>query len=340
MNRDGRITLAHGGGGIAMQRLIREVLLPAYGDPDHDGVEDQALLDAVLPAAGDRLAFTTDGYVVDPLFFPGGDIGALAVHGTINDLACGGAVPLALSIGLILEEGLEIETLRRVANSIGRCARDAGVRVVTGDTKVVARGAADKLFITSSGVGRVPAGLLLSSAKVRAGDVLVVSGPLGDHGAAILCERSELALQAGPRSDTRPLHRATQALAQACPGLRCMRDATRGGLGAILNEIAQASAVRIALDEELLVVDDATRGVSELLGLDPLYLANEGVFAALVPEGEAGAALAALRAVPESARAFVAGRATGGAAGVVLQTALGGSRVVDLLSGEQLPRIC
>ncbi len=335
-----RITLAHGGGGASMQRLIQEVLLPAYGDPSQDGREDQALLPADTLQAGERLAFTTDGFVVDPLFFPGGDIGALAVHGTVNDLACGGAEPLALSIGLILEEGLPLDTLQRVAVSIGQHARDAGVRIVTGDTKVVARGAADKMFITSAGVGRVPASLHLSSAAARPGDVLVVSGPLGNHGAAILCARNDLALQAGPRSDTRALHRATQALATACTGLRCMRDATRGGLGAILNEISAASSARIEIVETQLRVEDATRGVAELLGLDPLYLANEGVFAALVPAPEVEAALQALRSVPESAQAFVAGTVTAGTPGVVLRTALGGSRVVDLLSGEQLPRIC
>lgn len=336
--KDGRVTLAHGGGGRAMQQLIHEVLLPAYGDPARDGIEDQARIALSAGPAGD-LAFTTDGFVVDPLFFPGGDIGALAVHGTINDLACGGAEPLALSVGLILEEGLEIDTLRRVAASIGQCARDAGVPVVTGDTKVVARGAADRMFITTAGLGRLSASIPLSSAAARPGDTILVSGPLGDHGATILCARGEMALETRLRSDTRALHRATAALLAACPETRCMRDATRGGLAAILHEIAAASGVRMQLEETALPVGEETRGVCELLGMDPLYLANEGVLAAIVPAPQADTALRALRADPATSGACRVGTVTTGS-GLVLQTVLGGERQLDLPSGEQLPRIC
>ncbi len=333
------ITMAHGGGGRSMQRLIQEVLLPAYGNPATDGREDQALLPWNAPE-GTRLAFTTDSFVVDPLFFPGGDIGALAVHGTINDLACGGAEPLALSCSMILEEGLDIALLRRIAESIGRCSRDAGVPVVTGDTKVVARGAADKIFITTSGVGRVASDYRLSSAQAQAGDVVLVSGPLGNHGATIMCARGDMALQTGLRSDTAALHRATARLLDACPETRCMRDATRGGLAAILNEIATASGLTIRLQEGELPIDEQTRGVCELLGLDPLYLANEGVFAAIIPATAADRALHALAQDPVTRHARVVGNVSSGNPGLVLQTGMGGERMLDLLSGEQLPRIC
>jgi hydrogenase expression/formation protein HypE len=337
-----RITLAHGGGGQAMRRLIDDVFVQAFDNPLLAPLEDQALLAlAPLLAAGDRLAFTTDSYVVDPLFFPGGDIGTLAVAGTVNDLAMGGARPLALSCAMVLEEGLEVATLRRVVASMQRVAAEAGVPIVTGDTKVVERGAADKLFINTAGIGVVPRGVLLSARQARPGDVVIVNGPLGDHGIAILMARGQLALEGNIASDCQPLASLVAAMLQVCPGLHCLRDPTRGGLASVLNEFAQASQVAIAIDEAALPLRDEIKGACEILGLDPLYLANEGKLVALLPAADAPAVLAAMRAHPAGAQAAVIGEVRASPEStVVLRTGFGGERIVDMLVGEQLPRIC
>jgi len=335
------VTLAHGGGGSAMRDLIEEIFVAAFASGDAP-LEDQARFDlAALAAAGDRLAFTTDSFVVDPLFFPGGDIGTLAVCGTINDLAVGGARPVALSCAVIIEEGLPVETLRRVAGSMAEAARAAGVPIVTGDTKVVARGACDKLFVTTTGIGVVRAGLDIGIGRARPGDVVLVNGLLGDHGAAILNARGDLLLETMVASDCAALHGLVDVLVAAAPGVRSLRDATRGGVAAVLNELAEASAVGVRLNELDTPVRPEVHGFCEILGLDPLYLANEGKLVAIVPPDEADAALAALRAHPLGREAAIIGEVVADRPGrVVMQTRFGGQRIVDMLVGEQLPRIC
>jgi hydrogenase expression/formation protein HypE len=336
------VTLAHGGGGKAMKDLIDDVFVRAFDNPTLAPLEDQARLDlASLTARGDRLAFTTDAFVVDPLFFPGGDIGKLAVCGTVNDLAVGGAIPLYLSCAVILEEGVSLELVRRVARSMAEAAQAAGVSIVTGDTKVVNRGACDKLFLTTTGVGVIPRGRELSAGAARPGDAVIVNGLLGDHGAAILAARGDLLLDAPIESDCAALHGLVEALLAAVPGTRCLRDATRGGVATVLNEIAAASAVAVEIDDDRVPLRPEVRGLCELLGLDPLYLANEGKLVAVVPAGTAEAALAALRAHPLGRDAVVIGEVREGEAGLVtMRTLMGGRRVVDMLVGEQLPRIC
>ncbi|WP_145106845.1 hydrogenase expression/formation protein HypE [Cereibacter sediminicola] len=337
--RDTRVTLAHGGGGQAMRDLIEEVFTSVFEPP---GMEDQARLTAAaLAEPGARLAFTTDSFVVTPLEFPGGDIGKIAVCGTVNDLAVGGARPLWLSAAFIIEEGTEIALLRRIVASMAHEAELAGVRIVTGDTKVVGRGAADGLFVTTSGVGVIPAGRELSAGAVRLGDVALVNGVLGDHGATILAARGDLALSADIVSDCAGLGHLMEAVLAAAPNARGARDATRGGIAAVLNEMAEASGAGIVIDEVALPLREEVRGVCEILGLDPLYLANEGRLVIFVPEAEAEAALAAMRALPEGRGACAIGRAVADHPGQVrMTTAFGGSRIVDMLVGEQLPRIC
>ncbi len=336
------VTLAHGGGGKAMKDLIDDVFVREFDNPTLSPLEDQARLDlAELGARGDRLAFTTDSFVVDPLFFPGGDIGKLAVCGTVNDLAVGGATPLFLSCAAILEEGIGIDLLRKVARSMAETARAAGVQIVTGDTKVVNRGACDKLFLTTTGIGVIRRGLELSVAAARPGDVVIVNGLLGDHGAAILAARGDLELDAPIASDCAALHELVAALLAAAPSTRCLRDATRGGVATVLNEIAAASAVGIEIDDARTPLRPEVRGFCEILGLDPLYLANEGKLVAVVPPGESEAALAALRAHPLGRDAVVIGAVHAEEPGrVVMRTLMGGVRIVDMLVGEQLPRIC
>jgi hydrogenase expression/formation protein HypE len=336
------ITMAHGGGGRAMRGLIENIILPAFDNPDLAPLEDQARLPlAALTALGDRLAFTTDTYVVTPLEFPGGDIGTLAVCGTINDLAVSGARPLYLSCGLVLEEGLPIAVLAQIVASMGRAARAAGVSIVTGDTKVVEHGAADRIFINTAGIGVVPAGVQISATRARPGDVVIVNGNLGDHGIAILLARNELALRAPVLSDCQTLHRLIAAMLAACPGVRCLRDATRGGIATVLNEFAAASHVGIRLRESALPLADAVRGACEILGLDPLYLANEGKLVAIVPREDAATVIAAMRSDPAGRNAAIVGEVCAEPAGnVILSTVIGGDRVVDMLAGEQLPRIC
>lgn len=337
--RDKLVTLAHGGGGRAMRDLIETVFTPVF---QPDSMEDQArLMDAALAEPGARLAFTTDSFVVTPVEFPGGDIGTLAVCGTVNDLAVGGARPLWLSAAFIIEEGCEVDLLHRVVGSMAREAAQAGVRIVTGDTKVVGRGSADRLFVTTAGVGVIPPGRDLLAAKVRPGDVAIVNGVLGDHGATILAARGDLALQAPLQSDCAALGHLMEALLAAAPGTVCARDCTRGGLASAVNEIAAAAGVGIVLEEDALPLREEVRGMCEILGLDPLYLANEGTLVAFVPEDQAGAALAAMRRRPEGQGAVIVGKAVAAHPGQVrMRTAFGGSRIVDMLVGEQLPRIC
>ncbi|MEM1432228.1 MAG: hydrogenase expression/formation protein HypE [Pseudomonadota bacterium] len=337
--RDDRITLAHGGGGKAMQALIGSVFVPAFDPP---GMEDQARLSAeALSRPGAALAFTTDSFVVTPLEFPGGNIGSLAVCGTINDLAVGGAQPLWLSASFIIEEGFDVERLRRIVGTMASEARQAGVRIVTGDTKVVERGSADGLYITTSGLGVIEAGRALSSDRIEPGDIAIASGVLGDHGATILAARGDLALSAPIESDCRSLSGLMQAVLRAAPGVRAARDATRGGVASALNEMAEAAAVSVEIDENRLPVRAEVKGMCEILGLDPLYLANEGTLVLFVPEAEAEAALAAMRDTEAGREAVVIGRAIEqGPVPVTMTTVFGGQRIVDMLVGDQLPRIC
>ncbi|HVV82449.1 MAG TPA: hydrogenase expression/formation protein HypE [Kofleriaceae bacterium] len=339
-----RVLLGHGSGGKLTAELIERLIVPAFANPALAALDDQAILPITEGAPGaPRLAFTTDSYVVSPLFFPGGDIGELAVHGTINDLAMGGARPLALSLAFILEEGLPLATLARVIESVRRAAARAGVPIVTGDTKVVGRGAADQLFMNTSGVGLVPAGRVLGSARVRPGDAILVSGPIGDHGVAIMLQRAGLDLGGDVASDTAALHTLAAALLEAAPETHAMRDPTRGGVAATVVEIATRRAVGVELDERAIPIREPVRGACELLGLDPLLVANEGKLVAFVPDagGAADRALAALRAHPLGAHAARIGTVTGAHPGVVeLITPVGGRRRLDLPFAEPLPRIC
>jgi hydrogenase expression/formation protein HypE len=331
------ILLGHGSGGKLSAQLIERMFLPAFRNPLLDALDDQA----VVPVDGSRIAFTTDSYVVTPIFFPGGDIGELAVNGTVNDLAVGGARPLALSLAFILEEGLPLADLRRVVESARQAAERAGVRIVTGDTKVVGRGSGDKIFVNTSGIGIVPAGIELSSRHVRPGDVVLLSGSIGDHGVAILSQREGLTFEGEIASDTAPLHELVAGALHASPRIHAMRDPTRGGVAATLVEIASRQRVGIDVDERAIPVRDVVRGACEILGLDPLLVANEGKLVAFVPEADASAVLAALRAHPLGRDATRIGRVTDEHPGmVVLRTPIGGDRILDLPFGEALPRIC
>jgi hydrogenase expression/formation protein HypE len=337
--RDERITLSHGSGGKASRHLIDGLLVPALGQGALDPHADCALFAAA--ASRGRLAFTTDAYVVTPLIFPGGDIGSLAVHGTVNDLATAGAQPLGLSLSLILEEGLDVALLRRIVQSIRTAADGVGVEIVTGDTKVVPRGKADGMFVTTSGVGVIADGVSLSSANAKPGDRVLISGSIGDHGIAVMLARDALELEADIQSDTAPLHRLAAAVLAAAPGTRCLKDPTRGGVATTLNEIAQHARVGIAIDEPRVPVRPEVRAACEILGLEPLHIANEGKLLAIVPAGEAAAALAAMRSEPVGREAAIIGEIVEEPEDmVVLRTAVGGSRVLDMLVGDPLPRIC
>jgi hydrogenase expression/formation protein HypE len=331
------VLLGHGSGGRLSAQLIHELFLPAFENPALARLDDQA----ILQFNGLRLAFTTDSFVVKPLFFPGGDIGGLAVHGTVNDLAMGGAQPLFLSTAFIIEEGFSMETLRRVVESLRTAARDAGVVVVTGDTKVVEKGSGDGLFINTSGIGLVPDGLHLSADRARPGDRVLLSGSLGEHGMAILAQREGLEFESPIQSDSAPLHTLVQAMLQTGHAIRCLRDPTRGGLSSAVNEIAAQSRVGITLEERSIPIREEVLGACELLGLDPLYVANEGKLVAMVaPEG-AESILAAMRRHPLGREAQIIGAVTEAQPGMVtMRTVLGTTRIVDLLSGDQLPRIC
>jgi hydrogenase expression/formation protein HypE len=335
------ITLAHGSGGKAMRDLIEDVFLGAFDNPLLAPLEDQARIGlAALAAGGDRLAITTDSYVVTPLVFPGGDIGRLAVCGTVNDLAVGGARPLYLTCGMIMEEGLPLAMLRQIVDSMREAAEEAGVAIVTGDVKVVHKGAADALFINTAGIGVIPAGVDLAAGNLQPGDRILVSDPLGDHGITVLAARGELDFETDLRSDCRPLGGLSRVILDACPGIRALRDVTRGGLAAVLNEFATASGVRIEIEEAALPVRPEVRSAAELLGLDVLYLACEGALAAAVPAGEVDRVLEAMRAHPHAAGAALIGEVGEGRPGVLMRTTFGSSRMVDMPLGEQLPRIC
>ena len=334
---DERITLSHGSGGRATHTLIEALFLDAFRNPLLEPLEDQA----VFSVGSARLAFTTDTYVVSPLFFPGGDIGDLAVNGTVNDLAVSGARPLHLSAGFVLEEGFPVADLRRIVRSMAAAAERAGVQVVTGDTKVVQRGKADSCFINTAGIGVLERPVRLSVSGARPGDAVIVSGPIGDHGITIMLARGELGIESDLRSDTAPLTELVGLLLDAAPSTRFIRDATRGGVATICNELAQASGVAVILDEEAIPVRPEVRGAAEILGIDPLYVACEGRFVAVVGGDETEAAVAALRSHPEGAAAAVIGRIGDDPPGLVLvKTEFGGMRIVDMLVGDPLPRIC
>ncbi len=336
--KSGRIELAHGAGGRAMAQLISDLFREPLDNEWLRQGNDQAAFDV----GRGRMVMTTDAYVISPLFFPGGDIGSLAVHGTINDIAMAGARPLYLSASFILEEGFPLIELKRIADSMGAAARAAGVSVITGDTKVVERGKADGVFISTTGIGVVPAGLELSVEKVRPGDRVIVSGFLGDHGVAVMSKRHDLSFETAIVSDSAPLHGLVAAMVEACgPDLHAMRDPTRGGLAATLNEWAQQAGVGVRLQEEAIPIRPEVSAACELLGLDPLYVANEGKLAAAVAPAAAEALLAAMRAHPLGRDAAVIGEVVADDHRFVqMTTGFGGDRIVDWLAGEQLPRIC
>jgi hydrogenase expression/formation protein HypE len=330
------IVMGHGSGGRLSAQLVRELFLPAFDNVALNKLDDQA----VIEAGGARIAFTTDSYVVTPIFFPGGDIGELAVNGTLNDLAMAGARPLALSAAFILEEGLAMEDLARVVASVSRAAARAGVPVVTGDTKVVNRGSADRLFITTAGIGVVPAGVEISASNARPGDAVLLSGTIADHGIAVLSKREGLEFEGEVRSDTRALHGLVESMI-AAGEVHVLRDPTRGGLGTSLCEIASTSGVGVEIEAGAVPVREPVRGACELLGIDPLFVANEGKLVAFVAGESADAVLAAMRATEEGREACAIGRVVAEHAGVtLLRTEIGGTRVLDLPYHEQLPRIC
>jgi hydrogenase expression/formation protein HypE len=335
--RDERITLAHGAGGKATRDLVEALFLEELGNEALTPLGDSA----VVPPAGGRLAVTTDSYVVHPLVFPGGDIGELAVNGTVNDLAVAGARPLWLTAGFVLEEGLPIELLREIVHSMGSAATRAGVPVAAGDTKVVERGKADGLYVTTAGVGVLEHDLELVPARVRPGDRILLSGTLADHGMAVMIARGDLHLEGDVASDTAPVHELAAALLRLGEALRWMRDPTRGGLATALNELATQSALAVRLQESVLPVRAPVFAACEILGIDPLYVANEGKLVAVVASEATDDALAALRAHPLGAEAVEIGVIEAEPEGIVLlDTALGGSRIVDVLVGDPLPRIC
>ncbi len=332
-----QVLLAHGGGGKLMHQLIENMFVPLFSnsflEARHDG--------AVMNLGGAKLAFTTDSYVVRPLFFPGGDIGTLAINGTVNDLAMCGARPLYLSAGFILEEGVPMETLWRVARSMKQAAEEAGVQIVTGDTKVVDKGKGDGIFINTAGIGLIEHDLTIAPGSVRPGDAVLLSGDLGRHGMAIMATREGLAFESAIESDCAPVAGLVGEMLDAGIEIHCLRDLTRGGLSSALVEIAEASALSINVEEKAIPVRDDVKSACEILGLDPLYVANEGRFVAFVPESQTERALALLRSHEVAREATMIGRIDKGPDGrVVMKTCLGTERIVDMLSGEQLPRIC
>ncbi|MDB5114123.1 MAG: hydrogenase expression/formation protein HypE [Chloroflexi bacterium] len=339
--RESTITMSHGAGGKSSHTLVTALFADVLSNPLLDQLGDNAQL--TIPGLdGARLAMSTDSFVVSPLFFPGGDIGELAVNGTVNDLAVGGAQPLCLSAAFILEEGLDIGLLRRVVESMRAAADRAGVSIVTGDTKVVPRGKADQLFITTTGVGLVREPQRLGYGRIRPGDVVLLNGAIGDHGSTVMLARGDVDLEAESlRSDTQPLWRLVSTLLDAGVDVHFMRDATRGGVATVLNEIAQQAGLAVAIDEDSLPVHDQVRGVAEILGIEPLYIANEGVLVAIVAEGDADRALELMRSLPEGAEAARIGEVREEPEGMVfIRTGFGGTRVVDMLIGDPLPRIC
>ncbi|MEX2619787.1 MAG: hydrogenase expression/formation protein HypE [Egibacteraceae bacterium] len=335
--KEERITMSHGAGGKATQTLIDALFLESFRNPTLERMEDQAMLDV----GGTRLAFTTDSFVVSPLFFPGGNIGDLAVNGTVNDLAVSGARPLSLSAGFILEEGFPIADLRRIVETMATAAAAAGVQIVTGDTKVVPRGKGDGCYINTSGIGLLERDLNLSAASAQPGDTIIVSGPIGEHGVTVMLARGELEIESDVVSDTAPLHELIDRLLDATTGVRCMRDATRGGVATVLNEIAQASQIAAVLDEGKVPMRPDVFGATEILGIDALYVACEGRMVLVIDGAEADAALEALHAHPLGKGAAVIGSISDDPPGLVLlKTTFGGTRIVDVLVGDPLPRIC
>jgi hydrogenase expression/formation protein HypE len=333
----GAIDMTHGSGGRAMAQLIAELFVKHFDNPLLAQGNDQAAFDV---AAG-RLVMSTDGHVISPLFFPGGDIGCLSVHGTLNDVAMSGATPLYLSAGFILEEGFALDDLRRIVASMAEAARAAGVPIVTGDTKVVEKGKGDGIFITTTGLGVVPAGVNISGDRARPGDKIIVSGSIGDHGVAILSKRANLEFETEIRSDTAALHGLVAAMVAAAPDIHCLRDPTRGGLATTLNELAHQSRVGMRIRESAIPVKADVNAACELLGLDPLYVANEGKLVAIAPAETADCLLAAMRDHPLGSQAQIIGEVVADAnAFVQMETRFGGVRIVDWLAGEQLPRIC
>ncbi|MTJ84369.1 MAG: hydrogenase expression/formation protein HypE [Telmatospirillum sp.] len=334
---NGRVDLSHGGGGRAMAQLVEDLFIASFDNDLLRQRNDQACLS--VPAG--RLVMTTDGYVISPMFFPGGDIGSLAVHGTINDVAMGGARPIALSASFILEEGLPLADLRRVVLSMAEASRVAGVPIVTGDTKVVEKGKGDGLFISTTGIGQVPEGVTISGDRARPGDAILISGTMGDHGVAVMSLRENLGFSTSLRSDSAALHTLVAEMVAAVPDIHCLRDPTRGGLASTLNELAEQSAVGMHLEETAIPVREEVRGACELLGLDPLYVANEGKLIAIVPGAEKERLLAVMRAHPLGMDSAIIGEVVEDPHHFVqMRTAFGGNRVVDWLAGEQLPRIC
>lgn len=335
-----RVLLGHGSGGRLSADLVQRLFLPAFRNDILARLEDQAVCD-LAPHASGRIAFTTDSFVVKPIFFPGGDIGSLAINGTVNDLAMGGATPLFLSAAFILEEGLPMEDLRRIAASMRAAGDAAGVTLVAGDTKVVDRGKGDQVFITTAGVGVVPDGVSLSVSACRPGDRVVVSGTIGDHGIAIMSVREGLEFETVLESDTAPLSGLTRVMLEACPDIRCMRDPTRGGVSSTMHEIATASGVGVMLDEAAIPMRGEVRGACEILGLDPLYVANEGKLVAVVPPASADRLVQVMQAHPLGSSSAIVGEIVEAHPGmVVMRSRVGGTRVVTMLAGEQLPRIC
>ena len=332
-----QVLLGHGSGGRLSEELLREVFLPAFANPVLARLDDQAIVNV----NGSRLAFTTDSFVIKPLFFAGGDIGSLSVHGTVNDLAMGGAQPLFLSVAFILEEGLRKEDLRRIVHSLREAAAAAGVQVVTGDTKVVEKGSGDGLFINTSGLGLVPEGVRLSADQARPGDRVLLSGSIGEHGIAVLAQREGLEFESSIQSDSAPLHTLVAAMLQVTHDFRCFRDPTRGGLSSACNEIAAQSRVGMMLEESAIPVREEVKGACELLGLDPLYVANEGKLIAIVDPTAAEAVVDAMRRHPLGRQAQIIGTVAEAGPGLVtMRTSLGTTRIVDMLAGDQLPRIC
>lgn len=336
------ITLAHGSGGKAMRDLIDDVFVTGFDNPHLEELEDQARFNlSNLSKLGNRLAMTTDSYVVDPLFFPGGDIGKLAVTGTVNDLAVGGAKPLYLTCSMIIEEGFSVETLRKIVQSMKHTADEAGVQIVTGDTKVVNKGAADKLFINTTGIGVIAENINIAANRAQVGDVIIINGYVGDHGAAIVDARGEMSLENTIESDCQVLNDLIDNMLQVCPDIHCMRDATRGGLATVLNEFAGSSQVGITIRETAIPVRNEVRGMCEILGLDPLYLANEGKLIAIVPKIKADELIKTMQKHPAGTDSAIIGTVEAQPASrVILATSFGGNRIVDMLVGEQLPRIC
>lgn len=350
--KDDYVTLSHGAGGKASAALVDQVFVSGYGNEVLAELTDAGvlplteLLGEVAGSedpdfGGGKLAMSTDSYVVNPIVFPGGSIGELAVNGTVNDLAVSGAIPKVISAGFILEEGLPIADLRREVQAMREAAENAGVRIVTGDTKVVPKGSGDKLFINTAGIGIVPGDRQLGANQVQRGDRIIVSGAIADHGMSVMMARGDLAIEAPIKSDTRAVNHLVEALMAAAPQTRWMRDATRGGLGTVLNELAVATGWGIAIEDESLPVHDMTRGACDMLGIDPIYVANEGMFCAVVPAEQVDAALSALRALPGGEEAANIGRVVSKPeSSVVMVTAFGGTRMIDMLVGDPLPRIC